>query len=216
MQIGNGEHVNSVQLSEGAPDGGRMTFDVQGVTQALCSTPRVSIFGRSGAGKSTLARLLSEATGRQHHDLDLLWQEADGTPREPSDCLAPLATILDQPFWIVEGSYDPRQIALRSDMVVIIESPAVSNLISVGRRSMTRMRSRSLRDVVVKLRRGLGRRQIAWFLEYVQDVLFGGHDFASVVEREIASVVPEKLVRLTREECRKIHEHLARTPLQEA
>ena len=89
---------------------------------------KILIFGNSGSGKSTLAKLISDADGLAHLDLDTLaWEPGSPPQRRPLDRSArEIDEFLEaNQGWVIEGCYTDllELVVSKSTQVVFLDLP---------------------------------------------------------------------------------------------
>ncbi len=95
---------------------------------------KIFITGGAGAGKTTLGKRLADRLSFQFVELDAIMWDLDGSGGAVPDDerRRRIEQIVDEPGWVVEGSYvgAAQQIWNESDLILFVE---VSNLVSLWR-----------------------------------------------------------------------------------
>ncbi len=100
--------------------------------------------GAPGSGKTHLARLLADAIGAPHHDLDeVFWDNRSahyGVRRDVVERERMLATLAAGEVWVIEGVYSAwvEPAFARAELIVVLRAPLAVRQMRVVRRFAAR------------------------------------------------------------------------------
>jgi adenylate kinase family enzyme len=100
---------------------------------------RILIVGCCGAGKSTLAARLGQHLDLPVISLDEIYYDADGAPIDDDEFTQAQQTMVRQPRWIIDGTYEatlPIRLA-EADTVIFLDVPAALGLAGILQRWWT-------------------------------------------------------------------------------
>ena len=100
---------------------------------------RIAIVGCSGGGKSTLARALAARTDLPLIHLDREFWQPGWKDKPPEAWLARHTALINEPRWIIEGSYAATlpERAAAADLIVFVDLPRWQCLWRILRRTLT-------------------------------------------------------------------------------
>lgn len=105
---------------------------------------RFVVQGTSGSGKSTLSVALAKKLGLEYLELDGVYQQPHWTPLDLEEFRARVASLAEQPGWVIDGNYSHVRDILwsRATTIVIIDLPRRVVMIRVIRRTLGRLLTR--------------------------------------------------------------------------
>jgi adenylate kinase family enzyme len=101
---------------------------------------RVVVIGTSGSGKTTFARVLAQALGLRHVELDALYWGPDWTPQPTELFRQRVVEAAAGPRWVIDGNYSAVRELIwpRATAVVWLNYPLRVNLVRILARTFRR------------------------------------------------------------------------------
>ena len=106
---------------------------------------RVSVVGTSGTGESTLARELARRLGASWLEVDSVYHQAGGTPRDASEFRDRVAAAGAGERWVSDGTYSAVRdlVWARADTVVWLDLPRRTVMRRITWRTLRRVAGRA-------------------------------------------------------------------------